>query len=54
MREDLPDSLVPWERTSPVEGPVKVSESDIGDCDIVDSVSSSHDEFSLKELIVKY
>jgi hypothetical protein len=54
IEENLPDSLVPWEGTGPVEGPVKVCESDIRDGNIVNSVSSRHGEFSLKELIVRY
>ena len=54
VKDDLPDSLVPRERASAVERPVKVSESNIGDGDIVDSVHSRHDEFSFEELIVKY
>jgi hypothetical protein len=53
-KDDLPDSLIPRERPSTVEGPVKISECNIGDGNIVDSVHSRHDEFSFEELFVKY
>ena len=49
-KDDLPDGLIPWERARPSERPVEVGESDVRNGNIMNSVHSRHDEFSLDEL----